>query len=273
MDAEDEFINRASRRLGDFDGKSENLQAFLDGIALIERGAANFQDAAVLVIKSKLKGNSRRLITNENTIEAIRETLTNRIRVDNSAVISAKLKNLRPENKTPQAYMDEVEKLVESLENAHLARAINADTARELALETAVEAVKTNSQYKDIKQAMNTGNINNVNKLVTTYVNVMNDVKQCSSVNYYRKNRGNFGNNFNHYNGRGRGNQFYRRGGWNNNYQGRRNRGRGNYNNQNQNNGNQNNRNNNANRNNNQRNARFVQGNEGNPQNANLGDN
>ena len=268
---EDEFVNRATRKLGDFDGSAKNLQSFLDGIALIERSAANFQEAAVLVIKSKLKGNCRRLISNENTVAAVVATLTNRIQMDSAQVITAKIKNLKQSGKNAQTYMSDLEKLTEELENVHLSKNIPPDTARSLALETAIESVKTNSTSKDVKQAMITGNIDSMNKLVTTFVSVTNELPQSSSVNYYRRRGNNY--NFSYNTGRGRANRFHYSGNWNNRGRGNRNQGNNrNFQNVNRNN-NQNRNVPNRNNNNNNRNARYAQGNAENPQQANLGDN
>lgn len=263
-EAREAFINNATRRLPDFDGSPENLQSFLDGLDLIALNAANYQAEAVLIIKTKLKGNSRRLITNEATVAAIRATLEARIQPDTSAKITSTMMSLKQNGKPAQAFITEMEKLAEKLEHAHLSRNIPPQEARNLAFETAKSAVKSNTSNPQVKMAIQIGNFGTMDELVSKFVTLSTET-QSHSVNYFKGNRyGNFKNNYGNFQpqrGRGRGNfrgpRNYNRGNFNNN-RGNYNNNRGNYNN---------------NRGNNNRNARYMQGNETDPQEANLGGN
>lgn len=72
-----EFLNFATMVLPEFDGKPENLQWFIDGIDRMNTQIATHVQVAISLIKTKLAGNTRSIITNKNTIVAIKATLKN----------------------------------------------------------------------------------------------------------------------------------------------------------------------------------------------------
>lgn len=67
-----EFLNFATKVLPEFDGKPENLQWFIDGIDRMNTQIATHVQVAISLIKTKLAGNTRSIITNKNTIVAIK---------------------------------------------------------------------------------------------------------------------------------------------------------------------------------------------------------
>lgn len=71
-----EFLGSAAELISDFDGKHENLR-FLDSVELINSIKESYENLAVNLIKTKLKGTTRNLIKNESTLGDIITKLTN----------------------------------------------------------------------------------------------------------------------------------------------------------------------------------------------------
>lgn len=61
----------------DFDGVYKNIQTFLDSIDNVDKIKRGYENIVISVIKSKLKGDTKRFITNETTIAEVIETLPN----------------------------------------------------------------------------------------------------------------------------------------------------------------------------------------------------
>lgn len=245
-----EFLKIATQSLPTFDGKAENLQTFIDGLNLVETFVGNNADIALAVIKTKLSGNARTLITDENTIPQIIATLRNRVRGESSAVIQAKMDNVRQGSKTANAYIREIEDLSRMLESSYIAEGIPSVIAAQFSTQAAVKSVANNANNENVKLIVKAGNFNSMNELVAKFVSTATEASSPTSILYTRRgnNRGRGNNNRNNNNRR------------NNNYRGNNNNNGNNYRNNNNGNNNQNrgqnrgrgnNSNNNNNRNNN----------------------
>ena len=103
-----EFIKLATSLIPEFDGRQENLQSFLDSLNLLDTLKGTHEQTAISLIKTKLKGNARNFISNEQTIAAIITTLSSVVKGESVEVISAKLLNLQQKNKTANQYTQEV---------------------------------------------------------------------------------------------------------------------------------------------------------------------
>lgn len=247
------FISQATKILTDFDGKPENLQRFVDALNLLNTIVGVHVAVAVSLIKTRLSGTARRLITNENTIDAIINTLQDRVKGESSQAVTAKLENLKQGNKTANAYIQEVENLTKTLEGAYIAEGIPAATASNFSTQAAVKTVAKNAANDNVKLIVQAGNFANMNELVAKFVSTATEAQSPVSIlhisrqnnnrngNFRSNFRGNHGHRFN----RGRGNN-------NNNRRHNNNGNRGNHGNQggNQGRNNYNNYNNNGNRNN-----------------------
>lgn len=66
-----EFLGLASKLLPDFDGTPENLQSFLDALSLVDSIKDSHNEVAINLIKTKLKGSARNLISQETTLQEI----------------------------------------------------------------------------------------------------------------------------------------------------------------------------------------------------------
>lgn len=235
------FISLATKILPVFDGKAENLQTFTDALNLLSTQVGEHADLAIAIIKTKLTGTARTLITDEATIPAIIATLGNRVKGESSAAILAKLENVKQGGKSANVFIKEIEDLAKMLEASYISKGIPADTAMEFATQSAVKAVSKNASNDNVKLIVQAGHFQNMNDLVAKFVSTATEAQSPASIlytkgNYRGNNRGNRGNRG--YRGnRGRGNnnnhQNNNTNGGNNNQNRGQNRGRNNNNNRN----------------------------------------
>lgn len=216
-----EFLGLASKLLPEFDGKPENLNSFLDALSLVDSIKEGHETVAINLVRTKLKGNARNLVTNESTLISIIERLRSTVKGESTEVITAKIMNIKQNNKSANAYTAEIEELTKSLENAFLSDGLPPQTASKYAIRTAVKAMTKNCSHDRVKLVMEAGNYETMNDVVSKFVNCCTDVTGQNSVFQLRQDfrRGKY--NGNNYRGRGqRGNRGR------SNYRGR---GRGNY--------------------------------------------
>lgn len=218
-----EFLNTASKLIPDFDGRAENLQSFLDALNLVDSIKGNHDAVAVNLVKTKLKGTARNLISLEITLQEIITKLKNTVKGESTEVLTAKLMSVRQSNKNANAYAKEIEDLTKSLESAFISDGVQAHLACKYATQTAVKAITKNATNDKVKLIMESGNFSNMNEVMAKFVNSCTEVfGQPNSILYYNGDQ----RNGNQFRGRGRG---YRRG--RGNYNSNRGNNNGNYNN------------------------------------------
>lgn len=223
-----DFLNFASKILPEFDGRSENLQRFLDAISLAKTQIEGHENLCVELIKTKLVGSSRNLLENENTIDQIVDCLKTKVKSESTEVISAKIMNIKQNNKTANQFSVEIENLTKSLENSYIREGISHSLAEKYSTQAAVRAFSTNASNDKVKLIMQSGTFQNMNDVVSKFVNSSTEQSQGSNVFHFnsnnrfnRTNRYFPNNNFSNNN-----RNFYRYG--NNNFRGNNNN-RGNY--------------------------------------------
>ncbi|XP_017464486.1 PREDICTED: uncharacterized protein LOC108383115 [Rhagoletis zephyria] len=165
-----EFINTATKLIPDFDGKSENLRSFLDALTLVDAIKGEHEAIAISLIKTKLKGNSRNLIDNENTIAEISTKLRTTVKGESVEVVTAKLMNIRQSSKTATNYCNEIETLTKSLENAYINDGINLNLASKYATQAAVRAITKNCTLEKVKLIMEAGQFTDMNEVISKFV-------------------------------------------------------------------------------------------------------
>lgn len=128
-----EFLGLASRLLPDFDGQPENLQSFVDALNLVDSIKETHEAVAVNVIRTKLKGSARILISDENTIQSIIlvAKLKTTVRGETVDVVNAKLMNVRQQDKNSNTYAKEIEDLTRILENVAYLHKLLANMTRD----------------------------------------------------------------------------------------------------------------------------------------------
>lgn len=229
-----EFLNTATKLIPDFDGKHENLKSFLDALSLVDALKGTHEAVAITLIKTKLKGNARNLINNESTIQQVIAKLTSSVKGESVEVLSAKILNIKQNNKTANAYCDEIGILTKSLENAYISDGSSCEIAEKYSTQVAVRAMTKNCNNDTVKIIMKAGQFATMNEAIEKFVSSCTNasVRQNTILysnrrqnnNYYRGNkrpyhgRGGYGNqdnsryrNHNNNNNRGRrGQHFYR---------------------------------------------------------------
>lgn len=239
-----EFLGLATRVIPDFDGRPENLRAFLDSLDLVESIKGTHEAVAVGVIKTKLKGTARNLISSESTVGEISRKLRSSVRGESTEVLTAKIMNVRQGNKSANAFVTEVEELTKALSSAYISDGLTCELAEKYSTQVAVKSMTKGASSDRVRLIMAAGNFGTMGDAVSKFVNSCTETSVTSNVMYY--NSGWSRNN----RGRGRGNNRGR------GYGNRRGRGFGGYSSDGQrgrNRGNRGNRNNGGNRNRNVR--------------------
>lgn len=243
-----EFLNTASRLICDFNGKPENLRTFLDSLRLVDSLKDTHEQVAVSLIKTKLKGTARNLINNESSIDEIISKLSSSVKGESVEVLTAKIMNVKQNNKSANVYCNEIESLIKSLENAYISDGLSCELANKYSTQIAVKAITKNCTIDKVKLIMEAGQFNNMNDAISKFVNSCTEAtgqqnailyfgqKPNNRNNYHRgrgrfRGRGNFSRNGNNNNNRNNNNNYNNNNNnSNNNYRGRRGNHNGNRN-------------------------------------------
>lgn len=225
-----DFLGLATRVIPDFNGSSENLQSFLDALDLIDSVKETHKQIAVRVIKTKLKGTARNLISSEGTIKDIIITLRKSVKGESTEVITAKILNIRQGNKTANSFVSEIEELTKALSNAYISDGLPVELAQKYSTQVAVKTMSKNASSDRVRLIMESGNFSTMNDAVSKFVSSCTEGMSTFDVRYYNSKwygRGNSrGRGNGHYRGRGR---YYRnnrgRGSNNHNFDSRNNKG------------------------------------------------
>lgn len=126
-----EFLETASLVLFDFDGKFENLQTFCSAVEIIDKIKDTHEELAVSLIKSRIKGHTRYLITNESTIAEIMDKLKKSIKGESVELLTAKIRNIQKKNKSASNYEAEIKSLSSALITAYINLGLSYDLAKE----------------------------------------------------------------------------------------------------------------------------------------------
>lgn len=203
-----EFLNTASKLITDFDGKSENLRSFIDSLTLVDTIKGPHESSAVALIKTKIKGNARNLISNESTIIEIINRLQTTVKGESVEVLTAKILNIKQQTKTANTYCNEIELLTKSLENAYISDGLTSELATKYSTQVAIKALTKNCSIDKVKLIMEAGQFNNMNEAISKFVsscteatgqqNAILHYRHRPNPNYFRRtfNRNNNKNNY-----------------------------------------------------------------------------
>lgn len=210
-----EFLNTASKLIPDFDGKTENLQSFLDSLNLVDSIQETHEQVAVELVKTKLKGTARNLISNESSLQQIIAKLKTSVKGESVEVLAAKLMNVKQNNKSANIYAKEIEDLAKSLTNAYISDGLTIELAEKYSTQTAVRAITKNATNEKVKIVMESGQFTNMNEAVAKFVNSCTEVfGQSNAILHFNRNN-NYNNNQANWNrgyafGRGQNRKAYR---------------------------------------------------------------
>lgn len=188
-----EFLSTASRLIPDYDGRPDNLQSFIDALCLVDSIKESHEAVAINLVKTKLKGAARNLISNETTLLTVITKLKSSIKGETVDVVTAKLMNVRQQNKSANSYATEVDDLAKRLESAYISDGLSSDLANTYATKTAVKAIVKNATNEKVKLIMESGNFSNMNEVMAKFVNSCTEsYGQPNSTFFYGSNhRGN----------------------------------------------------------------------------------
>lgn len=217
-----EFLGLATKLIPEFDGKPENMQSFVDSLNLLDTVKESHEAIAVQIIKTKLKNSSRNLISNESSIAEIVAKLKASVKGESTEVLTAKILNVKQNNKSANNFVQEIEDLTKSLTNAYITDGLPGSLAEKYSTQVAVKSMARNASSERVRLIMEAGTFSNMNEAVTKFVNSCTDNNSGSNVLFYKSRTGNRGARGGG-NGRGRGN--YNRGRGNTRGRGRHQRG------------------------------------------------
>lgn len=168
-----EFFNLASKLMPQvFDGSPEKLLSFLDSLHLLNANCENHATSAVAFVKTRLSGKARDLITTEDSVTDIINTLKTKVKYESSRSSSAKLLNCRQNHKDATSFATEIEKLAENLNRAYISEGVPSEVAGRYTTEQVVKSLSVNSNTEKSRVVMEAGTFNSVQEAVTKFVDV-----------------------------------------------------------------------------------------------------
>lgn len=207
-----EFQSYAGRIIPEYDGSPAELTRFVDALELVEENVTTFEATAIKLIKTKLKGEARNLITNEGSIQAIIATLKSNIKIESTEMVVAKLMNTKSHNKNANNYVKELEDLGSQLKRAFISEGVTLSMAEKYTTQNVVASIKANTPSNEIKTVFTAATVNTVGEALTKYSQITAEKEKNSSVlhfsGYKKYNKRNFrgGHNQNNRQNRYKGN-------------------------------------------------------------------
>lgn len=199
-----DFFNLASKLVpSQFDGNPNNLRSFVDSLELLKNNSNDHAANALAFVKTRLTGKARDLITDENTIDAIINTLKNGIKGESSHLLIAKLLNCKQNSKDSASYASEIESLAENLQKAYISEGVPRQIAENYAVENTVRSLSVNANNEKTRLIMQAATFTSVQSVMAKFVNSSTQ-NAPSNIFYFRQNRPNYSNR-----SRGRGRGYY----------------------------------------------------------------
>lgn len=208
-----EFMNFASKALPEFDGKPENLQRFIDGLNMVRVNVGAHLALAIELIKTKLGNDTRQLITNEVTIEAIIDRLREEVKTETSDSLAMKLATIKPHKVSTAEYVQELEGITRKLANAYIAESVSPQQAKKYATRAAVKSIIANTADQQTKVIMTSGlRFDNIAEVTEQLLAASQIATGNANVNFY-ENGGTTNYNSDRARGKGGGRGYNNRGG------------------------------------------------------------
>lgn len=238
MEAKREFLKMANGTINkNYSGDPLGLTAFINSIGLLESVTEQNQQGLLLTfVKTRLEGRAIEAIDNTvNTIDELITQLRNKIKPENSKVITGKMTALRMQRSNPQEFAKEAAELADALQRSLVIEGISYEKANEMTVDKTIEMCRASARSDVVRSILGAAQFRDPKEVVaklmveTATDNTEKQVLAFEGANYrqngYRGNNNNNrrpwrggrgGNNRNNFNGQ------YNRGGFNNgsNYRG-----------------------------------------------------
>lgn len=229
-------------------GEPLGLNAFINAVELIKSvdTEKSYGTQLKTFVLAKLEGKALESVPQEGSLDDIIKALKEKIKPENSKVISGKMLSLRYNKNSASTFTAEAEKLADALQRTLIVEGISQTKAREMAVERTVEMCRQSAKYDLVKSVLAAATFTDPKDVIAKLITEQNTHETEKQIlafnrnNNFRKNNGRFNGNkgFNnrqngHKNFQNNGNFNGNRGGYN-----KRGRGRGNYYNNNRNNNN-----------------------------------
>lgn len=168
-----DFFNFASRVLTtEFDGSPSRLAAFLDAAQLVQANAQGNEENASAIVRTKLVGKARDLISEGDSLQEILRKIKNGIKGETSQSVTNKLLGLRQANKEKTQYADEIGKLAAGLKRAYISEGVPAAVAESYAANATVTALKRNAASDKDRIIMEAGNFKTQQEALDKFLSI-----------------------------------------------------------------------------------------------------
>lgn len=203
-----EFLKLCSQMLNrNYSGDPLGLQAFINAIKLLKPIAAsgNLNDYLVSFVKTKLEGKALESIPqNECTIDQIIQSLSDKIKPDNSKVIEGRLLALKSDNRNLTDFATSAEQLADSLKRSLIIEGVTEEKANEMVIDRTIEMCRTSARTDIVKSVISSSQFKSAKEVISKYIIEINRQQKDQQVLAYRsfnKNKNqNFQQNRNHNN-------------------------------------------------------------------------
>lgn len=204
---EDDVMDKTTKIVPVFDGNVNELQSFLDALTLIDRIKETHEGIAIEVIKTKLKGQARNLITNENRIQDIKSKLVSSIQGESSELLCSKLMNIRQQSKSATTYAEEIQEIAKKLSSAYIREGYPHSIAEKLTKQNAAKAISRNATNEEVKLIIKAGNFTSLNEVVSRFIEASTEASNSNSAVFHFRSSGYAKQHYknNRFNNRGRG--------------------------------------------------------------------
>lgn len=202
-----DFFNLAGKIISsEFDGSLEKFPSFLDALELLKCNTGDHTANAVAFVKTRLIGKARALITVENNIDDIITALKNGIKGESSSSLASKMLNFKQNSRDTVSYSTSIESLAEKLKRSFISEGVPAQVAEKYTTETTVKALSKNASLEKTRWLMEAGTFNNVQEVITKFINSNSQTADANVLNFRGNNKFNNGfrgqRHYNYYNNR-----------------------------------------------------------------------
>lgn len=185
-----EFMKIASGHINKpYSGDPLCLTSFIDSIKLLETLATTNELRTFLVsfVKTKIDGRAREFITTEDSINAIINTLKNKIKPDNSKVIEGRMLSLRLNLQAQDDFAKKTEDLAEAFRRSLVVEGITFDKANEMSIDKTVEVCRNNARSDLVKSVLEASKFEAPKDVIAKLLTQVDKARQEHQVLHFRR--------------------------------------------------------------------------------------
>lgn len=153
-----------------YDGNPDGLSAFIDQMNYVDAIKETHEAILIPLIKTRLSGEARTLITNEGTIADIRDTIRQNVSAPNAEFFEKRMSALYQNNKPATIYADDLEKLSNKLTRAYANDGMTLNKAQEYTIKEVKRNLVKNTNNKTVQLLLQTDAGTSTRDLLTNFI-------------------------------------------------------------------------------------------------------